>query len=85
MNRFGEQIYEDILHFDVRKGATNLIEPRSVARDVLEKAKKRAPGESLGDLEDALRRAEEVQASAIYDLEDASSRSSGQRAKEAKT
>jgi hypothetical protein len=75
MNRFGEQIYEDILHFEVKKG-TELEEPRAIGREVLLKAKKRAPKESLPDLEEALNLAEEVQVSPLYDPEAATHRPS---------
>jgi hypothetical protein len=67
MNRFGEQIYEDLLHFDVARSSPNFEEPREVAREVLTKAKMRAPKESLGDLEDALAVLDVVDASPIYD------------------
>jgi hypothetical protein len=76
MNRFGEQIYEDILHFHVKKGGSAFAEePRSVAVEILKEARKRTPDESLGDLEDALRLADEVHGSPIYDHDSASSQS----------
>ena len=81
-NRFGEQIYEDILHFHVRKdGSTNPEEPRVVAREILQRARKRTPDESLGDLEEALRLVDEVQGSPIYDEGVASSRPSSRGGK----
>jgi hypothetical protein len=71
-NRFGEQIYEDILHFRVRgSGSNRPEEPRVIARDILQKARSRAPTESLDDLEEALRFADEVQGSPIYNPDDA--------------
>lgn len=73
MNRFGEHIYEDILHFEVKKGNA-LEEARVIGREVLLKAKKRAPDESLSDLEEALLLAGEVQASPPYDVKAANSR-----------
>jgi SAM-dependent methyltransferase len=82
MNRFGEQIYEDLLHFDVRKdGHAMPEEPRPIAREVLENARKRTPEESLADLDAALSLVGEVQASPAYDLELARSRSSGSAGK----
>ncbi len=67
MNRFGEQIYEDILHFHVEKGGSAFAaEPRSIAVEILQEARKRTPDESLGDLEDALGLAGEVHSSPIY-------------------
>lgn len=84
MNRFGEQIYEDLLHFDVAMASIKTEEPREIAREVLTKAKMRAPKESLGDLEDALAVLDEVGASPIYDQTTACSSSAGRKAKEAK-
>lgn len=85
MNRFGERILEDILHFNVRKDRTIRPEaPRSIAREVLVKARARTPEESLGDLEEALSLVDEVQVSPIYDHEPASSRSRGRGEKEVK-
>ena len=76
MNRFGDQIIEDVLHFDVRKdGHARPIGSRSIAQEVLKRARGRAPGESLADLDEALNLVGKVQASPIYDLETASSRS----------
>ena len=72
MNRFGEQIYEDILHFHVKKGVGALAEDsRSVAVEILKEARKRSPDESLGDLDDALNLAGEVHSSPIYDHDSA--------------
>ncbi|HEY7425501.1 MAG TPA: DNA methyltransferase [Gemmataceae bacterium] len=82
LNRFGERIFEDLLHFDVRKdGNAKAKEPRSIAREVLEKARKRTPQESLSDLEEAVNLVDEVQLSPLYDQEIASSRSSGRGGK----
>ncbi len=73
MNRFGEQIYEDILHFHVRSsGSTGIEEPRVIAREVLTNARSRTPDESHDDLERALKFAHEVQKSPIYDPKAAS-------------
>ncbi|HJT76763.1 MAG TPA: DNA methyltransferase [Gemmataceae bacterium] len=85
MNRFGEQIYEDLLHFDVTRRNTNHEEPREIAREVLAKAKARAPEESLGDLEEAISVLEGVGTSPIYDPTAASSPSRRRRGREAKT
>ena len=78
VNRFGERIFEDLLHFKVRKGeGARREEPRAIARAALEKARARTPDESLRDLEEALRLASGVQPSPIYDQQRASSRLSG--------
>jgi hypothetical protein len=74
MNRFGELIFEDLLHFDVRKAQSRSAEePRELAREVLMKARKRAPDGSLRDLEEALSLVDTVKGSPIYDHEDATS------------
>lgn len=86
MNRFGERIVEDILHFEVRKtGHAQPEQARSRAREVLDKARKRTPEESLGDLEEAVNLVDEVQVSPLYDQEVARSRSSGRGGKGVKT
>lgn len=85
MNRFGEQIFEDILHFDVKKDSDLKPEgPRAIAREFLEKARTRTPQESLGDLEEALSLVNEVQVSPIYDHEVARSGSNVRGEKEVK-
>jgi DNA modification methylase len=84
MNRFGEQIFEDLLHFDVARNSTNSESPREIAREVLAKAKMRAPKESLGDLEHALAVLDEVVVSPIYD-QTAACCSSGRRQGEGAT
>ena len=84
-NRFGEQIVEDLLHFDVSKDGKRLEEPRSIAQEILRKARQRTPGESLGDLEEALSLVDKVQGSPIYDREIASDPSSGKRGKGVET
>jgi DNA modification methylase len=85
LNRFGERIFEDLLHFEVKKdGNTKTTEPQSIAREVLEKARKRTPQESLGDLGEAVNLVDEVSLSPLYDQKVASSRSSGRGGKEVK-
>ncbi len=85
LNRFGERIFEDLLHFDVRRdGGARLEEPRSIAREVLTKARRRAPAESLGDLEEALSLVDEVQESPVYDQAVVNSWSSGRGGKGAR-
>ncbi len=85
-NRFGERIVEDLLHLEVRKsGNADPNESRTIAREVLEKARKRTPQESLGDLEEAVSLVNEVLGSPLYDLATASSRSSDKEGKRVKT
>jgi hypothetical protein len=75
-NRFGEQICEDLLHFQVTKESRrNAEEPRGLAREVLLAARQRTPEESREDLEEALRLVDDVQESPIYNPEAASARS----------
>jgi hypothetical protein len=65
-NRFGERIFEDILHLapGPPNGATT--PPAEIAREALTAARSRAPEESLGDLNNALEALEEVEPSPIY-------------------
>jgi hypothetical protein len=75
-NRFGESIYEDILHFEVPKEQSPIAElPAAIARQVLADARDRAPRESIEGLEDALRQADKVRPSPLYDRRRAVSRS----------
>ena len=57
-NRFGQSIYEDLLHFNVASPPTAngvlLTVAREVALETLLKAKKIAPKESMVDLKDAI-------------------------------
>jgi SAM-dependent methyltransferase len=65
-NRFGEMIYEDILHFTLRPVDGRLEPPSQLAREILTAAIQRAPEESVGDLRDALRRIDEVAPSPLF-------------------
>jgi hypothetical protein len=57
-NRFGQSIFEDILHFSVTSPPNDnnilLSKAREVALETLLKAKKAAPEESMIDLKDAI-------------------------------
>jgi hypothetical protein len=66
MNRFGERIYEDILHFLPLPGTGSLTPPTMIAREVLTAAREVVPTESLDDLLEALERIDEVTASLMY-------------------
>jgi hypothetical protein len=71
-NRFGERIYEDLLHFIATEGSPkSLAAPRVVSQEILEKARNRAAKESLADLDEALSLVSKVQASPIYDQDTA--------------
>jgi DNA modification methylase len=65
-NRFGENIYEDILHFLPLRERHCTAEPDEVARETLTAAIERAPAESLDDLRDALGRIGDVEPSPFY-------------------
>lgn len=66
-NRFGEMIYEDILHFSLRPLNSHAPElPAVIAKEVLTAALGRAPSESEADLRLALDRLGDVEASPIY-------------------
>ena len=66
-NRFGEMIYEDILHFTLRPPAECLLtSPCDFAKEVLVAALRRVPAESEGDLRVAIDRIAEVTPSPIY-------------------
>jgi len=65
-NRFGAQIYEDIIHF--RPRSTQVSEaPVAIAEEILEAALARSPDESQLDLRDALARLSEIVPSPIYE------------------
>lgn len=72
LNRFGEHIYEDILHFvpSDRRGRL-AADPKFVARSLLEKSLGYAPDASLDDIKEAIKRTEEVLASPTYTAQDA--------------
>jgi DNA modification methylase len=65
-NRFGEMIYEDILHLRQRPTNGESMSPLDVAREVLTAARSRAPAESLSDLSSALEKLGEVGPSPLY-------------------
>jgi SAM-dependent methyltransferase len=65
-NRFGEMIFEDILHLHLQPPTGALTPPAEIARAALTAARCRAPEESLSDLSNALEMLEEVRPSPIY-------------------
>jgi hypothetical protein len=65
-NRFGEMIYEDILHFISLPAGRPLARPQEIAREALTAALDRVPSESIDDLRDALLLIDEVSPSPIY-------------------
>lgn len=70
-NKFGQIIYEDILHFSTGSNRMSDIReyPLAIAREVLERAKSRAPSESKEDLELALEELDFVSPSPFYKAE----------------
>jgi DNA modification methylase len=74
MNRFGSNIFEDILHFAVKKPVqASRTEPREIAGEVLTEARGRVPDEARADLEDALSSLADVKPSPLFDPRAASS------------
>jgi hypothetical protein len=66
VNRYGTNIYEDILHFSSTKNTKNPIErTRNVAYKILNSVISCAPDESENDLKDALEKIGEIQPSPI--------------------
>ncbi len=68
-NRFGEMIFEDILHLTQRPPHGSMTTPAEIAREALTAARSRAPVESLSDLNSALEMLGEVESSPIYSSE----------------
>jgi len=67
-NKFGNYIYEDILHFFNRKDMNNknMQNPRTIAKEILEDAICRVPDESVDDLYDAINQIDNVHPSQIF-------------------
>jgi DNA methylase len=66
-NRFGEMIYEDILHLSPRPlGSQALVPAKDFAEEALKAAFARAPSESASDLRDAIERIGQVDPSPVY-------------------
>lgn len=70
LNRFGEQIYEDVLHFSPRNVLPDLpvlASARDVSRDVLETSYNTAKEEVKEDLRSALKKLEFINPSPLFD------------------
>lgn len=65
-NRFGDMIYEDILHFRTSGTERSLAQPAEIAEEALTAALGRAPAESKQDLRDALERLDQVRPSPLF-------------------
>jgi hypothetical protein len=65
-NKFGEMIYEDILHFRPAPVLATAESPLEVAREALGDALARAPEESVSDLKEAISRLADVRMSPTY-------------------
>ena len=65
-NRFGEVIFEDILHLAPKPPNTALTPPEEIAREALTAARSRAATESLSDLDSAIEQISSVKPSPIY-------------------
>lgn len=69
INRFGQSIFEDILHFLPPTGRVNdefLTDAREVAREVLEAARPTAPEKAVNDIEAAIGEIRAVKPSPIF-------------------
>jgi len=67
-NRFGQNIYEDILHFKNNKTISEnwLDVARQISLEVLKSVKNTCPAETIIDLEDAISKVDTLQPSTIY-------------------
>lgn len=72
-NKFGQNIYEDILHLKRTEDVVGVLKSTEVARDIalqaLINARDRAPHEVLEDLEDAIQKVDAVNKSSIFNPE----------------
>ena len=69
MNRFGDTIWEDILHFSTRRSREEIYQetqPREIAREVLTEAKDRVPTEAEADLAEAIALIAETRPSELF-------------------
>jgi len=65
-NRFGRQIFEDVLHFQNVAGGGGE-DPRAIALEILLDARKRAPKDVLADLDSAVQLIHKVAPSPLFD------------------
>lgn len=65
-NRFGELIYEDILHFLTGPTQPSRASPGTIAEEALSAAVEYAPDGSQADLRDALNRIDQITPSPVY-------------------
>ena len=71
VNRFGQNIFEDILHFSPPSSSLDdglLTRAREVARDVLEGTRLTAPDKARDDIKVAIEEIETVKSSPIFSL-----------------
>ncbi|MDR1106762.1 MAG: site-specific DNA-methyltransferase [Treponema sp.] len=69
VNRYGINIYEDILHFTSSKNITNPIpKSKDIAHRLLTSVLSSAPAESLDDLYNAMERVSDIQPSPFYKI-----------------
>jgi hypothetical protein len=79
-NRFGEMIFEDILHFTVGPALKSPADqPSDLAREILEAALNRVPAESEADLRSAIERVADVSPSPLYQSPETQSFASSNR------
>ncbi len=70
-NKFGESIYEDILHFtagnEICENNAGLEAARKIAKEVLQTAYQKAPDKARSDIEDAITNVELIDPSPYFD------------------
>ncbi len=81
-NRFGDMIYEDILHLTPVQPYTVGTPAKEIAGETLVAAIERAPAESLNDLKSALEKLADVSPSPLYDSRSALTVGQAQKFKE---
>jgi len=67
-NKFGELIYEDILHFINIKTSEKLKTSKNIASEIMNDALSRAPKDSINDLNQAINLINNVQPSLFYNV-----------------
>jgi len=71
VNRYGEHIYEDILHFvSTKKGNYSISRARNIAYYLLNSVITYAPEESQDDLKDAIEKINDIQPSPLFEVKE---------------
>ncbi len=78
-NKFGQRIYEDIIHLRPTMLPNSPTDPRAVALNALSGARADAPSDSLGDLTEAIRMVTTIERSPVFQPRDAIHREEADR------